>query len=165
MKGARRRPEAEGRGYRDRDGEGQVSLESSQHHTNPRPALPPTLQMLWLLFLTLPRLGVSVPVFPGGRAGPGQGTWTPHSPSRHVPRSQPVSPRPQIPARLATSPDPSPGTEWTHVVGGHSAPSGKWPWQVSLRTFNKERDQWGHSCGGSLTHPQWVLTAAHCVAP
>ncbi|XP_024089705.2 uncharacterized protein LOC112129422 isoform X3 [Pongo abelii] len=64
MKGARRRPEAEGRGYRDRDGEGQVSLESSQHHTNPRPALPPTLQMLWLLFLTLPRLGVSVPVFP-----------------------------------------------------------------------------------------------------
>nr|XP_005590894.1 PREDICTED: mastin-like [Macaca fascicularis] len=91
---------------------------------SPNPALPLTLQMLWLLFLTLPRLGGSVPVFP----------------------------------------DLSPGTEWAHAVGGHSAPPGKWPWQVSLRTFDKEQNQWGHSCGGSLIHTQWVLTAAHCVA-
>ncbi|XP_042300290.1 acrosin-like [Sceloporus undulatus] len=42
------------------------------------------------------------------------------------------------------------------IVGGTQAPAGKWPWVVSVQTSTF------HFCGGSIIHPWWVLSAAHC---
>ncbi|XP_043855988.1 tryptase beta-2-like [Dromiciops gliroides] len=46
------------------------------------------------------------------------------------------------------------------IVGGSDAQEGEWPWQISLRT--NLSNSWKHLCGGSLIHPSWILTAAHC---
>uniref|UniRef100_A0A8C9AAW6 Hyaluronan binding protein 2 n=1 Tax=Prolemur simus TaxID=1328070 RepID=A0A8C9AAW6_PROSS len=45
------------------------------------------------------------------------------------------------------------------IYGGFKSTAGKHPWQVSIQTVSRPR---GHFCGGSLIHPCWVLTAAHC---
>ncbi len=45
----------------------------------------------------------------------------------------------------------------TRIIGGSNARPGDWPWQVAL-LFRGEA-----FCGGSLIHPEWVLTAAHCL--
>ncbi|KAK3721618.1 hypothetical protein QZH41_008298 [Actinostola sp. cb2023] len=44
------------------------------------------------------------------------------------------------------------------VVNGQNAAKHAWPWQISLRVNGR------HICGGSLIKPDWVITAAHCVA-
>jgi len=47
----------------------------------------------------------------------------------------------------------------TFVIGGKNARRGDWPWQALLLKYGSS------FCGGSLIDRQWVLTAAHCVAP
>ncbi|XP_078356741.1 CUB and peptidase domain-containing protein 1-like [Oculina patagonica] len=48
----------------------------------------------------------------------------------------------------------------TRIVGGTEAPVNSWPWQAMIMYAGKHPQQF---CGGSLVHPNWVLTAAHCV--
>ncbi|NXY00680.1 ACRO protein, partial [Centropus bengalensis] len=47
------------------------------------------------------------------------------------------------------------------VVGGREALLGAWPWLVSVQQISQSGSV-AHVCGGSLIHPLWVLTAAHC---
>lgn len=49
------------------------------------------------------------------------------------------------------------------IRGGHEAEPGAWPWQVALIASYYTNAYAGQFCGGSLVHPEWVLTAAHCV--
>uniref|UniRef100_A0A8C6Y521 Acrosin n=1 Tax=Naja naja TaxID=35670 RepID=A0A8C6Y521_NAJNA len=41
------------------------------------------------------------------------------------------------------------------IVGGTKARAGKWPWVVSIQTSS-------YHFWGSIVHPWWVLSAAHC---
>jgi trypsin len=45
------------------------------------------------------------------------------------------------------------------IVGGNDVVKGELPFQVSIQSNGTS-----HFCGGSLIKPNWVLTAAHCVA-
>merc|ERR1712098_117865 len=44
----------------------------------------------------------------------------------------------------------------TRIVGGVEAVPGSWPWQAYLK-FKGE-----FTWGGTLIHPEWVLSAGHC---
>ena len=79
-------------------------------------------------------------------------------------RPSPIVPSPIVPSLIPIPPIPVPPinngfcgntmrpfNREPYIVGGNYATVGQFPWMVALR-----------ACGGSLIHPQWVLTAAHC---
>ncbi|MDM8560637.1 serine protease [Candidatus Parabeggiatoa sp. HSG14] len=47
------------------------------------------------------------------------------------------------------------------IIGGKDAQAGVWPW-ITYIGYTSDPEGYS-SCGGSLIHPYWVLTAAHCV--
>ncbi len=59
-----------------------------------------------------------------------------------------------------TQEDESP--RFSRIVGGQEAIPGAWPWQAAIVERNVADAFDGQYCGGSLIHPEWVLTAAHC---
>jgi len=45
----------------------------------------------------------------------------------------------------------------THIVGGQDASANEWPWQGGWLSNG------GFSCGCSVVHASWIITAGHCV--
>lgn len=50
----------------------------------------------------------------------------------------------------------------SRIIKGSPASVTDFPWMASLFVLSDEQSGVGGACGGTLIHPEWVLTAAHC---
>ena len=48
------------------------------------------------------------------------------------------------------------------IINGTRAKPGQWPWMVAILNSDSASPLEGQFCAGSLIHPAWVLTSAHC---
>ncbi|XP_034543236.1 ovochymase-2 [Notolabrus celidotus] len=93
--------------------------------------------------------------------------WTTDT-SLPPPTEPPVQPNPwdDIPIEWpSTCGKPAiPPAVMSRIVNGEPAKPHSWPWQVSMQVWPDSRPdpEFFHTCGGTLIHKNWVLTAAHC---
>jgi secreted trypsin-like serine protease len=67
-------------------------------------------------------------------------------------------------ALALAAPCPAASGASPRIIGGTDVAPGDLPWTVTLVDHFNQDTLSGQVCGGTLIHPQWVLTAGHCFA-